>query len=170
MQFPLQSEKSHADFPQKTVEEPKWVTLVELNPIYVKLHHFPPIFSVGEKCPKNKNPWSFTPFKLVGFTPFLWKKKFLPRNFPKGPISLWAAWQHVGPGSWGPELTWKPWVNGPILVGDEATDRTIPNQNLKGSLVDLKVGTLMVNIAVNGMFFDLLDSTCPNFQRWFLGF
>ena len=106
-------------------------------------------FSNGLKPPAR--------FKLVGFTPFLWKKKFLPRNFPKGPISLWAAWQHVGPGSWGPELTWKPWVNGPILVGEEATDPTILNQNLKGSLVDLKVdlkvGTLMVNIAVNGMFF-----------------
>lgn len=174
MQFPLQSEKKSCWFPTNSVEEPKWVRLVELNPILcqhfsVKLHHFPPIFRwvknvktrIFEVSPHSN--WLASPH-------FLGKKSFSRETFPKVRFHFELPGKTWDPVRGGPELTWKPWVNGPILVGEEATDPTIPNPNLKGSLVDLKVGTLMVNIAVNGMFFDLLDSTCPNFQRWFLGF
>ena len=130
----LISHKKHADFPQKNRRNEKngchWLSSTQFMSNWTISHQF---FSWW-KMPK-KESLKFHPIQIGWLHPIPWKKKSLPRNFPKGPISLWAAWQHVGPGSWGPELTWKPWVNGPILVGEEATDPTIPNQNLKGSLV-----------------------------------
>ena len=137
---------------KKPQERKKRVPLVELNPIYVKLDHFPPIFLVGEKCQKRifevspHSNWLASPHSFG-------KRSFSRETFPKVRFHFELPGNTWDPVRGDQKLTWKPWVNGPILVGEEATDPTIHNQNLKGSLVDLKVGTLTVNIAVNGMFF-----------------
>jgi len=71
-------EKYHADFPQKTVEEPKWGCHWLSSPYLCKITSFSPNFSVGEKCQKTRIFEVSSHSKLVGFTPFLGKKKFLP--------------------------------------------------------------------------------------------